>query len=187
MSKIENSIGISGEFNLVLRDKNGLIKLLWKENRLGKFIRELFGTPTDGISFLGMWKPSLTLKNLVTSAGKAGVSSRINGSGSAAAFTYLAVVVGTDAANVADTTLKTEITDSGLARASATVSRVTTAVTNDTAQLSVTWNVTGTKAITEIGALNAGSSGVLLGRQVFSAVNVVNGDVLTANYKFQVS
>lgn len=171
----------------VLRDKYGNIKPLWNENKIGKFFRTVFGLDLR-ISFIfGSWKNSLALKNLITSAGKAGLASRINGSGSEAAFTYLAVGTGATAANVSDTTLGTEITDSGLARAAATCTRVTTSVTNDTAQLDKTFSVTGTKAVTEVGAFNAASSGVLLGRQVFSAINVFNGDSLQIIYKFQAS
>ena len=183
----QDKITLIGIQEIVLRDKDGNIKQLWNENRFGKFIRTFLGFDIQGVFFLGMWKDSLAIKNLITTVGKAGLASRINGSGAEAAFTYLAVGTGATAADVADTTLQTEITDSGLARAASTVSRVTTSVTNDTAQLSVTWNVSGTKAITEIGAFNAAVAGVLLGRQVFAAVNVATSDVLTLNYQFQVS
>lgn len=125
--------------------------------------------------------------NLITSAGKAAIASRINGSGSEAVFTYLAVGVGATAASVSDTTLQTEITDSGLARVNATASRVTTSVTNDTARLVTTFTVTGTKAVTEAGILNAASAGTLLSRQVFTAVNVANGDSLQLTYSVQAS
>lgn len=146
-----------GIFELCLKDKDGKIK----EVRLSR--------------------------NLVTNAGFAGIASRINGAGSEAAATYLAVGTGTTAASASDTTLQTEITDSGLARVSATASRVTTTVTNDTAQLTTTFTVTGTKAVTEAGYLNASSAGVLFARSVFSAVNVVNGDSLQLTYKIKVA
>jgi len=116
--------------------------------------------------------------NLVTTAGKAGVASRINGAGAEAAFTYIAIGTGTTAADVGDTTLETEITTGGGERASATASRTTTDTTNDTSRLVLTFNFTATFAVTEAGALNAASTGTLLNRQVFSAVNVVNGDSL---------
>lgn len=125
--------------------------------------------------------------NLITSAGKAGVASRLNGSGAEAAFTYLAVGTGTNAAAAGDTTLQTELATSGLSRVNATATRVTTSVTNDTAQLQTTFTVTGTAAVTEAGILNAASTGTLLSRQVFSAVNVVNGDSLQLTYKVQAS
>lgn len=124
---------------------------------------------------------------MITNAGLAGGASRINGAGSEAAFTYLAVGVGTTAAAAGDTALETEITDSGLSRANATASRTTTTQTNDTATLIHTWTVTGSKAITECGILNAASTGTLLARQVFSAVNVVNGDSLQVTYDVAVS
>lgn len=130
---------------------------------------------------------SREIKNLIVTAGKAGMASRLNGSGGEAAFTYLAVGIGTGAAAAGDTTLGSEITDSGLARAAATVSRVTTTVTNDTARLVYSWTVSGTKAVTEAGAFNASSAGTLLGRQVFSAINVESGDTLQLTYDFAIS
>jgi len=42
----------------------------------------------------------------------------------------------------------------------------------------------GAKAVTECGALNAASSGTLLGHQVFSAINVTSGDTLELTYNF---
>lgn len=126
----------------------------------------------------GNYTYALRGQNLITNAGMAGVASRINGAGSEAAFTYIAIGIGTTAAAAGDTTLETEITTNGGARASATASRTTTDVANDTARLVLTFNFTGSFAVTEAGALNAASTGVLLNRQVFSAVNVVNGDSL---------
>lgn len=123
------------------------------------------------------------IKNLVTSAGKAGVASRINGSGSEAAFTYVAIGTGTAAAAAGDTALGAEITTGGGERAAGSASRVTTTVTNDTAQLTKTFTFTASFAVTECGVLNATSAGVLLARQVFSAVNVVSGDSIAVTYK----
>lgn len=135
----------------------------------------------------GRIKEGRVVHNLVTSAGKAGAASRLNGSGAAAAFTYLAVGTGTTAAAIGDTTLQTEVATSGLSRVNATVSLVTTSVTNDTAQLQNTFSVSGTVAVTEAGILNAASVGTLLCRQVFSAVNVVSGDSFVLTYKVQCS
>lgn len=178
---------IKGELTFKVRDQWGRTKKLWQENWLGKLIRKTLGVDLQGISFLGRWTDQLVFNNLVVNAGLAGMASRCNGSGGEAAFTYLAVGTGTTAPAAGNTALETEITDSGLARASATVSRVTTSVSNDTAQLDKTWNVTGTKAVTEAGAFNAASVGTMLGRQTFSAVNVANGDTLQVIYKFQMS
>lgn len=131
----------------------------------------------------GALKETRHIKNLITSAGKAGMASRCNGDGAEAAFTYLALGTGTGAAAAGDTTLGTESTDSGLARAAATCSRVTTTVTNDTAQLLKQWTASGSVAVTESGVLNAASAGTLLARQVFSAINCVSGDTLQITWK----
>lgn len=204
-----------GRFNLpenveyVLRDANGNIKRMFVENSLGTAILRYFrrvnphsidadGQVKPGVLnhlaayglriplVTGVWAKSRKVSNLITNAGKAGVASRINGSGGEAAFTYIAVGTGTTAANVADTTLETEIVDSGLERANAAASRVNVDTTNDGARLINTFSVTGTKAVTESGVLNAGAAGVLLARQVFSAVNVGNGDSLQVTWTFDV-
>jgi hypothetical protein len=137
--------------------------------------------------FLGYWSTTKRVRNLVTSAGKALVAGRINGSGAPAAATYIAVGTGTTAAAAGDTTLQTETATSGLSRAAGTVSLVTTSVTNDTAQITNTFSVTGSVAVTESGVLNAASTGTLLCRQVFSAINVANGDSLAITWKVQAS
>lgn len=171
-------------FTYVLRDKDGNIKPLFQLNKLGVFLMSLgvFSPHTSkgllSTLLLGSWVSEMRVANLITNAGMAGVASRINGAGSEAAFTYIAIGTGTTAAAAGDTALETEITTGGGARAAATASRTTTDVTNDTARLVVTFNFTATFAVTEAGALNAASSGVLLNHQVFSAVNVQSGDSL---------
>lgn len=200
-------LGLNVEY--VHRGADGNVKAMFVENKLGtailRYFRKLNPQPIDAegtvkagllnhlaayglrIPFVtGVWSGSRKISNLITNAGAAGVASRINGSGAEAAFVYIAVGTGTNAAAVTDTTLQTEITGSGLDRVSAAVSRVTTDVTNDSARLITTFSVTGTKAVTESGVLNAGAAGTLLARQVFSAVNVVNGDSLQVTWTFDV-
>ena len=127
---------------------------------------------------------SREIKNTITNASLAEMSGLVGNTGSKTAFTYLAAGTGTTAAGATDTSLETEITDTGLERASATVSQVTTTATNDTLQLLKAWTATGAKAITECGAFNASSAGTMLGRQVFSAVNTAADDVFQLTYKF---
>jgi hypothetical protein len=180
----------------ILKDAQGNTKKIFQENRLARFLIGKMGwlSPlwinsifAPFISpFLGAFSDRRVISNLVTNAGMAGIASRINGSGSEAAFTYIAVGTGTNAAAATDTTLQTEITDSGLARAGATASRVTVDVTNDGARLIYTFSVGGTKAITESGVLNDATTGVLLARQVFTAVNVTSGDSLQITWTFDV-
>ena len=169
-----------------VKDSAGRLKQIFQDNFIYTWLlKNGLRLPRIPVLF-GYWSTSKMISNLVTNAGMAGVASRINGDGAEAAFTYIAVGTGTNAAAATDTTLQTEIVDSGLSRAAATASRVTTDVTNDTAQLSKSFSVTGTKAVTESGVLNAASTGVLLARQVFSAINVVNGDTLIITWKFDV-
>jgi len=121
-------------------------------------------------------------------AGLAEAAGLLGNTGSPSAFTYLAVGTGTGAHDATDTTLDAEITDSGLARASATVSRVTTTVTNDTLQLQKQWSVTGTKTLGEEGTFNAASAGDMLQRAALSPTrSVVNGDTYTLTVKIAVS
>lgn len=129
----------------------------------------------------GNLKDEREIKNVITKTGLAQIALLAGASGDA--FTYLALGTGATAATSDDTALETETSASGLARAAATVSRVTTTVTNDTLQLAKTFTAGASAAITECGILNAATDGVLLGRQVFSAVNVVSGDSLAVTYK----
>jgi hypothetical protein len=122
------------------------------------------------------------IDNGITNAGKAQLA-LLAGDAGATPFTYLAVGTSNTAFAASQTALVAEIVDSGLERASATVSRVTTTVTDDTLQLTKSWTPTGTKAVEEIGILNASSEGVLLGRALTTTKNVVNGDLLTGTYQ----
>lgn len=178
-----------------LRDKDGNAKRLFQQNWLYTKLMKLgylnpFSYQNAGFLqfMLGGWSNGLiTVKNTTTNAGFAAVAGRINGSGSPAAFTYIAVGTGTNAAAATDTALQTESSTSGLSRAAGSVSLVTTTQTNDTAQIVLTYTVTGTVAVTESGLFNASSSVTLLARQVFSAINVVNGDSLQVTWKIKVS
>jgi len=209
-----NNNTLRGRFQLKLnvfyelKDNNGNVKPIFTENKLGQFILGFFRkfiSPIDenaqvkpgflnhiaayGIQIpiiTGSWGNSRLISNLTTTTGKAGVASRINGSGAEAAFTFIAVGTGATAAAIGDATLETELAVSGLSRVAASASRTTTDTTNDTATLATTFTVTGTAAVTESGVLNAGAVGVLLARQVFSALNVVNGDSLTITWNFDV-
>jgi len=122
------------------------------------------------------------IKNTITNAGLAQVA-LLSGDAAAVPFTYLALGTGTTGAAAGDTTLETETSASGLARASAAVTQVTTTETDDTSQLLKAFTAGASVAVTECGILNASSAGTLLGRQVFAAVNVVSSDVLTITYQ----
>ena len=178
----------------VLRDRNGRIKPIFQENALCKALLKTGWLSPLWINssvafliapFLGRWSTNKRIGNLITNAGFALAAGLLNGSGSPAAATYIAVGTGTSSASASDTALQTETSTSGLSRAAGTVSLVTTTVTNDTAQITKTFSVTGTVAVTESGVLNASSSGTLLCHQVFSAINVASGDSLAVTWKIQ--
>lgn len=135
-------------------------------------------------------------EDLITSAGKAGVAARIlkDTQTTVSGFDYVAIGTGSTAASTGDTALGGQ-----KANAPATGTRVTTTVTNDTAQLVYVFSSgnpaglngysTGTKAIRESGVLSQTTSGVLLCRQTFSDLNVEwdSGDSLSITWKVQVT
>jgi hypothetical protein len=132
------------------------------------------------------------VKNLIVNAGKAAMAGLCISDVSVDTFDAIAIGTGTDAVDVGDTTLETEITTNGGQRrsgANVTGTRVTTSVTNDTAQLVTTFTFTGGFAITESGIFNhaTAGSGDLLARQVFAAINVASGDSLQMTWKIQFS
>lgn len=177
-------IGLIGIQELKVIKPDGSIRRQYQEYKPFAFLTKMHGIRLPRIPFLfGRMVDSVVFTNLITNAGFAGAAARLGSDATEVKFDYIAVGTGTTAAAAGNTTLETEITDSGLARGTGTVSRVTTTQTNDTHQVAKTFTVTGTKAVTEMGLLNASSGGVLLGRNVFSAVNVVNGDSLVATYK----
>lgn len=136
---------------------------------------------------LGNLKWSWEGHNGITNAGFAELANLAGNVSTPTAFTYLAVGTDSTAFSASQTALVAEITDTGLARHSATVSRVTTTQTNDTLQLTYTWTASGSKAVEEIGVFNASSSGIMLGRALTGTKTLTNTDILTATYKVKFS
>jgi len=124
-----------------------------------------------------------TVPNQVTNAGLAEVCGLIASDITATAFDYLAIGIGTTAITAGDTTLGSEITGGGGARAAATSTVDTSTPTQPYAQFVNTFSFTGTYAVTEAGVFNASSGGDMLAAQTFSAVNVSSGDSLNITYK----
>jgi hypothetical protein len=122
-------------------------------------------------------------KNLTPDSAVAAFIKRMGGDGSTDEFTYLALGTGTTAAANDDTALESEIVDSGLERASATVTYETDSISGDTLQLLKSWTATGSKSVTEIGVFNDASAGTLGGRTVKTAVPLESNDVYHITYK----
>lgn len=122
--------------------------------------------------------------NIVTNAGKAQLA-LLCGDSTAVPFTYIAVGTSSTAVSATDTALNAEITDTGLQRASATVTRTTTSVTNDTYRASLTFTATGSKTIEEVGIFNASSGGTMLSHALTTSKSVANTDQLSVVYTLQ--
>lgn len=132
----------------------------------------------------GNLKDREVVENLIVNTGLAEIAGLVGNTGSPTAFTYLAVGSASTAANATDTTLETELTDGGLKRASATVTRQTTTAANDTLQLVKTFTVTGTKTVREVGVFNDSTSGTMLSRSILTSdKNLESGDTFTLTYK----
>ena len=198
MMSLAGMIPLDANVEMIHYGADGKIKPIFQENALAiELIKKGILNPHWINSWyapilsplLGKWSTSKNMRNLVPTAGKAGVASRINGAGSEALFDKIGWGTGTTSPAAGDTTLQTEVNLSGGAASgvhvisSATASRVTTTVTNDTAQLVGTATASGTIAITESGVFNAATNGTLLCRQTFSAINVVSGDSIQFTWK----
>lgn len=113
-------------------------------------------------------------KNLIVQAGKDFCASAIINT-SSTPFSAMAVGTGTTAADLANTTLETELARSAYTSSSVTANVVTLATTFAAG--------TATGALTEAGIFNNNTSGgTMLSRVVFSAVNKGALDTLTLNW-----
>lgn len=172
-----------------MNEAMGMGEVVTKE--IGRSVHETLGMGSSclkhNIEFLhirdGKVIDKREIHNAIVNAGFAAAAGRICNIGSVNPFEYLAIGIGNTGVLVTDTDLDSEITTGGGARAGSTNSRVTTNVTSDTAQFTHTWTFTSTFAIVESGIFNAASTGDMLARQVFSAINVNNGDSLAITWK----
>jgi len=120
------------------------------------------------------------IKNLVVTAGKEWIASRMQGVADSV-MTHMAIGTGSTAAVIGDTTLETELargalTVSGGSVAGAVITFATTYAAG-----------TGTGAITEAGIFNDATVGDMLARTVFSVVNKGAADSMTLNWSVTIS
>lgn len=134
------------------------------------------GSPRDLLKGVTGW-----LATVFTNAGAAIVTNRMIQAGTAPK--NVGWGIGVAAAAVGDTALGTESapTTSG-GRTVGTESRTTVTNTNDNYQVVGTVTAGSTLAITEAGLFDAVSTGNMLIRSVFSAVNVVSGDSIAFTF-----
>lgn len=117
---------------------------------------------------------------MVVNAGLAIISNLVSGLGGTVPK-YCAHGTGSTAPVVGNTALGAEV-DS---RATGTVTRITTTATNDTMQVVGTISSGGSNAITESGLFDASSTGNMLARGTYAALNEVNGDSQQDTWKVQ--
>jgi hypothetical protein len=125
----------------------------------------------------GQIKDQREIKNLVVTVGKEFIAGRMVGTPTA--MSHMAIGSGTTAADVADTTLESELGRVALGSASVSGAVVTYTATFPPG--------TGTGAVTEAGTLNASSGGILLCRTVFAVVNKGADDAMAITWAVTVS
>ena len=145
---INEKINATGELKIVLRDKDGNVKM------------------------------EKTEKNLVVTSGKAFIASRMVGTASAV-MSHMAVGTSTTAPVAGQTALVSEIARAAIVSGTSAANVVTYSA--------VFAAGVGTGAITEAGILNAGTSGTMLSRTVFSVVNKEADDSLTINWQITIN
>lgn len=150
---------------------------------IGKYVVKIFENQ-DAFE-KGIVKSEVEILNKVTNASLAVITGLMGNTGAQTAFTYLELGTSSQAVSASDTALIAAITDTGLQRQAATVSRTTITQTNDTLQLVGSWAATGSKTIQEIGVFNASSSGVMLSRVLTGSQSVVNGNIVSATYTYK--
>ena len=121
------------------------------------------------------------MATLLVNAGRAIVTSRINGSGTTPQYIGWGTGAGTTGAT--DTTLFTEV----LPRVSGTTSQVTTSTTNDTFQVVGTQTAGTNETITNAGLFDASTSGNLFTKGDFTGIALNTGDSIQFTWKVQFS
>lgn len=178
-------VGLSREVIDIMIERAA--KPMFAGNRLWSFTRKQFNVDLQIPYLFGNWTTQAVRANLVTTVGKRVVADQLGGT-TTTPVTAMAIGTGTTAAAAGDTALQTEISTGGGVRGAATVSNQTTTTTGDTERWVKTFSFTSSFAVTEEGLLdNNTSGGKLLAHQVFSAVNVVNGDSLQITHNVQVT
>lgn len=120
--------------------------------------------------------------NLIMNVGLQWLSGALSGdTGTPSLMKYVAIGTSTTAAAATQTALITEVET----RATGDQSRVTTIVTSDTYRAVGTITMTGTHAITECGFFSASSTGSMMARQTFAAINAVATDTIQVTWSIQ--
>lgn len=128
----------------------------------------------------GNVKQTIDKDNLIVSNGFKGIAKlgwNANSGVSASTYRYIALGTSSTAANSADTTLGVEVSAGGYSR------QLTTAPTYSAGVITLTGVFTGFSCTcVEMGVFDASTSGDMLARQTYSAINIGSSDTLTVTY-----
>jgi len=130
------------------------------------------------IDEMGVVKDERDLDNLVVTAGKGYIASRMKDA-TATAMSHMAIGTGTTAAAAGQTALVTEANRQALTSTNVSGGQITYSSTFGNGQ--------GTGALTEAAILNASSGGTMLCRTVFSVINKGANDTLAITWTVTVS
>lgn len=197
---VKEEVGVVGWVEIEVRDRFGRLKYYMGRDKVivcdGDKCENhpiLIGTVHGDASIEG-GTTKWFITNIITNVGLDRMIKRVFGI-PADPFTYLAI--GDGSATSPGTCPPEAPTNTSLgreiARKPATVTQVTTTVTNDTARLEATFSsadgLSGTSAVCEAGVFDAPSGGNMLARKVFGVVNMNwdAGDTLTIRYFVQLT
>tara|TARA_Y100000114_G_scaffold138359_1_gene141294 strand:+ start:2991 stop:3431 length:441 start_codon:yes stop_codon:yes gene_type:complete len=127
---------------------------------------------------MGVVKDERDLDNLVVTAGKGYIASRMKDA-TATAMSHMAIGTGTTAAAVGQTALVTEANRQALTSTNVSGGQITYSSTFGNGQ--------GTGALTEAAILNAATGGTMLCRTVFNVINKGANDTLAITWTVTVS
>lgn len=122
------------------------------------------------------------MADVVTNAGRAHIAGLLSNTVAPPADYFIAWGTGAGTAAVADTTLFTEVD----ARVSSVESRVTTTITNDTAQFVATLTAAAARSITNAGVWTASTAGTLIQKSDHASVPLLANDSIQYTFKIQV-
>ena len=146
--KVNNSVTMNGSLKIVVTDKQGAVK------------------------------DTREIKNLVVTAGKDHIASRMVGT-SSGVMSHMAVGTDNTSPAAGDTALGAEAGRVAVSSYTASTNTVTATATFPAG--------TGTGALTEAGIFNASSGGTMLCRTTFSTVNKAAGDSVAITWTVTVS
>lgn len=122
------------------------------------------------------------MADVITNGGRAQAAGYLSNTVTQLATYFGNVGTGAGTAAVTDTTLFTE---TGSARISITPTRITTAVTNDTAQYVFTYTATGSITVTNAGYFTASTAGTLMQKSDHAPIPLLSGDSIQYTFRNQ--